>query len=277
MISKLQNECEITSKLRNGYEIISKLQNGLQIVKLSCEMEEGLQKHFAKPREVAKMPTELYDHASEEESPTLEIISQWGVDFAEEGNSRSPFRSLKVISQLKGDFAAVSQLRNEGNCAAKWHSCAKKWFRSYETPFQMASRLRNSRSALHARLQTTITSSFHLQIAYRLKRWTPNFPRFETRYAISQLRNEVHCAAKWHSCAKSWFRNCETPCGMELWLRNWKFSLFGASQPFRSYQNGGSCAAKWHSCAKLDFVAAKISTENSNELRNGLAAKCLFP
>ena len=95
--------------------------------------------------------------------------------------------------------------------------------------------------------------------------------------AISQLRNEVHCAAKWHSCAKSWFRNCETPCGMELWLRNWKFSLFGASQPFRSYQNGGSCAAKWHSCAKLDFVAAKISTENSNELRNGLAAKCLFP
>ena len=117
----------------------------------------------------------------------LEIISQWGVDFAEEGNSRSPFRSLKVISQLKGDFAAVSQLRNEGNYAAKWHSCAKKWFRSCETPFQMASRLRNSRSTLRACLQTTITSSFHLQIEYRFNLWTPNFPRFETRYHIHNL------------------------------------------------------------------------------------------
>ena len=32
-------------------------------------MEEGLQKHLTKPREVAKMPTEIRDHASEEESP----------------------------------------------------------------------------------------------------------------------------------------------------------------------------------------------------------------
>ena len=32
-------------------------------------MEEGLQKHLTKLREVAKMPTEPRDHASEEESP----------------------------------------------------------------------------------------------------------------------------------------------------------------------------------------------------------------
>ena len=38
-------------------------------------------------------------------------------------------------------------------------------------------------------------------------------------------------------------------------------------------RNGGSCAVKWHSCAKIDFAAAKILAENSNELRNGLAAK----
>ena len=93
----------------------------------------------------------------------------------------------KVVSQLKGDFAAVSQLRNEGNCAAKWHSCAKSWFRSCETPFQMASRLRNSRSTLRACPQKTITSSFHLQIAYRLKRWTPDFPSFERRYSMYNL------------------------------------------------------------------------------------------
>ncbi|WJZ95016.1 hypothetical protein VitviT2T_013816 [Vitis vinifera] len=57
------------SKLRNGCEMTSKLRNGLQIVKLTCEMEEGLQKHLAKPREVAKMPSEPRDHASEEKSP----------------------------------------------------------------------------------------------------------------------------------------------------------------------------------------------------------------
>ena len=51
--------CKITSKLRNG----------LQIAKLTCEMEEGLQKHLAKLREVAKMPSEPRDHAFEEESP----------------------------------------------------------------------------------------------------------------------------------------------------------------------------------------------------------------
>ena len=32
-------------------------------------MEEGSQKHLAKPREIAKMPTEPHNHASEEESP----------------------------------------------------------------------------------------------------------------------------------------------------------------------------------------------------------------
>ena len=47
----------------------SKLRNGLQIVKLTYEMEEGLQKHLAKPREVAKMPIKPCNHASEEESP----------------------------------------------------------------------------------------------------------------------------------------------------------------------------------------------------------------
>ena len=63
----------------------------------------------------------------------------------------------------------------------------QSWFRSCETPFQMASRLRNSHSALSACLQTTITSSFHLQITYRLKRWTPDFPSFETRYHMHNL------------------------------------------------------------------------------------------
>ena len=55
-------------KLRNGCEITSKHRKGLQIPKLTCEMEEGLQKHFAKLRKVAKMPIEPCNHAYEEES-----------------------------------------------------------------------------------------------------------------------------------------------------------------------------------------------------------------
>ena len=61
--------CKMISKLQNGCEITSKHRNGLQIAKLTCKMEGGLQKHLAKPREVAKMPTEPCDHAYEEESP----------------------------------------------------------------------------------------------------------------------------------------------------------------------------------------------------------------
>ena len=81
--------------------------------------------------------SKLGDHFIAISQLKSDFAAKW--HFAEEGNSRSPFRSLKVISQLKGDFAAVSQVRNEGNCAVKWHSCAKKWFRSCETPFQMVS------------------------------------------------------------------------------------------------------------------------------------------
>ena len=38
-------------------------------------------------------------------------------------------------------------------------------------------------------------------------------------------------------CQK-WFRSCEIPCRMELWLRNWEFLRFGASQPFHSCEMG---------------------------------------
>ena len=60
------------------------------------------------------------------------------------------------------DFAAARRFRSEGNFgidfaaylatvkraygATKWHSCAKGWFRSYETPFEMVPRLRNGGS-----------------------------------------------------------------------------------------------------------------------------------
>ena len=36
-------------------------------------MKRGLRKHFAKPREVVKMPIGPHNHASKEESPLTEI------------------------------------------------------------------------------------------------------------------------------------------------------------------------------------------------------------
>ena len=138
--------------------------------------------------------------------------------------------------------------------------------------------------------------------------------------AVSQLRNEGYCAAKWHSCAKIGLAAAKIPCGMELWLRNWEFSHFGTSQPFRSCEmrvtvlrngtrvpkvlsqprnplrngtfgaksgfttsqcvsqlrNGCSCAAKWHSCAKSGFATTKIFAERGLRLRTGFAAKFRF-
>ena len=40
---------------------------------MTCKIERGLRKHFAKPREVVKMPRKPHDHASKEESPLTEI------------------------------------------------------------------------------------------------------------------------------------------------------------------------------------------------------------
>ena len=71
--------------------------------------------------------------------------------------------------------------------AAKWHSCAKGWFRSCETTCEMGAWLRNFRSTLRGCLQTAITSSFQLQFVHRLKRWTPDFPRFKTRYSMNEM------------------------------------------------------------------------------------------
>ena len=40
---------------------------------MTCKIKKGLQKHFAKPREVVKMRREPRNHASKEENPFTEI------------------------------------------------------------------------------------------------------------------------------------------------------------------------------------------------------------
>ena len=58
------------------------------------------------------------------------------MDFATGGHFRNRGHFGNIFA---AHFAAVKR----GYGATKWHSCAKGWFRSYETPFEMASRLRN--------------------------------------------------------------------------------------------------------------------------------------
>ena len=106
-------------------------------------------------------------------SPFLKLgaFSQRGIDFAEEGNFCSPFHSCEM-GVWRCEVAlvcqrVVSQLRNtlrNGGAAAKF-------------PLWLCV----------VRLQTTITPSFQLPIAYHLKHWTPDFPRFETRYGMHEM------------------------------------------------------------------------------------------
>nr|CAN71351.1 hypothetical protein VITISV_023814 [Vitis vinifera] len=196
-------------------------------------MVAGLYWHFSNFPWLCKVFLQTFLHFASQ-FRNLQAISKLGGDFATISKLGDHFIA---ISKLKSDFVGVSQLQNEGNYAAKWHSCAKSGFAAGETPFQMVSRLRNSSSALRACLQTTITSSFHIQITYCLKRWTPDFPRFETRYGMHNLSSKK-CFKNVSNSSEMevrHFRSCfEIPFKMELWLRNWDFSRFGISQPFRS-------------------------------------------
>ena len=40
---------------------------------MASKLQNDVQKHFAKPREIEKMPIEPHNHASKEESPLTEI------------------------------------------------------------------------------------------------------------------------------------------------------------------------------------------------------------
>ena len=112
----------------------------------------------------------------------------------------SQFRNLKAILKLGGDFTAISKLRD--HFAAKWHFCRP--FHSCEMGVRV------------------LWSGTHV----------PNG-------GFAALKHP----AKWgFGCeigsfyASQPFHSCKTPCELGFWLRNWAFSCFGASQPFRSYE-----------------------------------------
>ena len=104
---------------------------------------------------------------------------------------------LEVVSQLQN---TLQNFASGFHFAA--HFAAAKWAlgcQIFAAHFVAA----KFRTAWCGCLQTTITSSFQLQIMHRLKHWIFDFPSFETTYGIHQLSSR--------KCSKS----------VQQWLSSW--------------------------------------------------------
>ena len=159
-----------------------------------------------------------------------------------------------------------------------------------------------------------ITSSFHLQIEYRLKLWTRDFPNFETTYGMHEMNfgkikmcptvakmgvqmqqvnswcarwrilrcgdfaatKWVYRALKWNSCAKGWFHSCETPFQMASQLRNGGFSRYGGFAATSQLRNRCTGLRNGTHVPRDLFAAAKIFAEGAWRLRNHFAARIDF-
>ena len=103
---------------------------------------------------------------------------------------RSPFRSLEIISQSKGHFRSKWRIW-QGVAMGLWnHFAAKGEFRS---PFWSPEHFRNF-----------LKLGGHFCSGGRISRRGI----FATHFAAAKW---LYSAAKWHSCAKGWFCNCEIP------------------------------------------------------------------
>ena len=77
---------KILSKVRKFFQSAKMLQASkwaakmfffsLWLQDMASKLQNDMQKHFAKPRKIAKMPTEPHNHASKEESPFTEITHE---------------------------------------------------------------------------------------------------------------------------------------------------------------------------------------------------------
>ena len=70
---------------------------------MASKLQNDVQKHFAKPREIVKMPIEPHNHASKEESPLTEItheVSHFISDLHKPSKLIAP-----IESSNRGDYA----------------------------------------------------------------------------------------------------------------------------------------------------------------------------
>ncbi|RVX05657.1 hypothetical protein CK203_027358 [Vitis vinifera] len=143
----------------------------------------------------------------------------FGCEGSETGSGTRPFR--KLLLRLEGDEDLTSLVRAISSCRNLAGMDA-----------QMTGINRNN-----GRLRVSL--SFATKSQFRSK--TP-FSQ-PLRNAFSQLPNECHCAAKWHSCAKFTFAIAKYPAEWDFLLRNLGFTTsvfrncegeFGTQVPLRS-------------------------------------------
>ena len=87
--------------------------------------------------------------------------------------------------------------------------------------------------------------------------------------AVSQLRNEGHCAAKWHSCAKSGFAAAKSSAKWSFPCKNRIFHALVVRNRFT--------AAKWESlCCEMALMCQKWFRREGPEAANWFCSKVLI-
>ena len=87
---------------------------------IASKLQNDMQKHFAKSREIAKMPIEPHNHASKEESPLTEITHEVSHSIS------YLLKPSKLIapteSSSRGDYATQGDYQSRGQCPDPTHS-----------------------------------------------------------------------------------------------------------------------------------------------------------
>ena len=202
-------------------------------------------------------------------------------------NCRNGGAAVKLGFFTFWNFAAVSQLRNEGHYAAKWHSCAKSGFAAskYPTEWSFSCEIGSFYALVfRSRFAAVKWGSLCCEMALVCQnvlrsREIPCGMGLLVRNQTLPLRNAFRSCEMMAPVLRSGTRVPKVLSQPRNPLRNRTFvakSAFFTSQWVSQLPNDGSCAVKWHSCAKSGFVAAKIFAERAIRLRTGFAAKCRF-
>ena len=87
---------------------------------MAPKLQNDVQKHFAKPREIAKMPTEPHNHAFKEESPLTEITHQASHSISYLLKPSQPIAPAENSSWE--DYATQGDYQSRGQCPDPTHS-----------------------------------------------------------------------------------------------------------------------------------------------------------
>ena len=175
----------------------------------------------------------------------LSIFQVWTLVLQLGGDSAT-WRWFAIWRWFATSFAAWRPLRGQGpisrpfcspfySCEMRGLSCEMELVCQWVVS-QLRNTLRNFRSSIRSTLcgcfQLAITSSFQLQFTYRLKRWTPDFPRFKTRYSMHEMDSR-----KYSKCVQQF---------LSSWILHVRFLSFSSLHSWLAL-------AKNYEAPKLEF------------------------